>query len=228
MKRFSRMLLACLLAVATPVLGQAPVISWDLDDALKQINRQADDFDTVLTRAELVRRNLDGEETGRQQAVIFMDRSGQVRMDVAEPEERTYLVLRSDLYIHFPASERVEQYSLSRHKERLEPFIRLGFSLTGKDLERDYLLTSLGERDIGESRTLGLALTPKSDKIREVVAGIKLWIDQASWLPSQQVITSTRTGEELEVTYTHSARNLKLNPDLFKAKWPRGTKKERM
>ncbi len=224
----SRLLLISLLAFAAPGFADAPVIQWDLDDALKQINRQADDFDSVLARAEIVRSDKDGQETGRQQAVMFMDQDGKIRLDVDGPDRRTVLVLRSDLYIHYPDRQLVEQYSLSRHKGRLEPFLRLGFSLTGKKLKDDYLLTSLGERDVGESRTLGLDLTPKKDKAREVVSRVQLWIDQASWMPTQQVIGATADGEELVVTYTHTARNLKLNPDLFKASWPRGTKKERM
>jgi outer membrane lipoprotein-sorting protein len=87
------------------------------------------------------------------------------------------------------------------------------------------LLTSLGEEAIGESRTLGIEMTPKKEKIRETVGKVRLWIDQASWMPSRQEITDTHAGNTLVVTYTHMARNLKLNPDLFKAKWPRGTKK---
>ncbi len=53
------------------------------------------------------------------------------------------------------------------------------------------------------------------------------WIDQASWLPVRQVITHTPTGQSVTATYSGTARNLKLNPDLFRDKWPKGTKKVR-
>ena len=117
---------------------------------------------------------------------------------------------------------------LVERADRLEPFLRLGFTTTGKDLKDDFLLTSMGERDIGDSRTLGLELTPENEKTRTVMGRAQLWIDQASWMPTQQVLSSTATGEILTVTYTHTARNLALNPDLFKAKWPRGTDKDKV
>ena len=84
------------------------------------------------------------------------------------------------------------------------------------------------KRDIGDSRTLGLDLTPEKDKTREVLASAQLWINQASWMPSQQVIDSTQAAETLTVNYSYMARNLNLNPDLFKDKWPRGTDKQKM
>jgi outer membrane lipoprotein-sorting protein len=177
---------------------------------------------------EIVRTNTSGEELSRDQGTIFFDRTGKIRLDMDTPDTKTLLLVKSSLYIHYPEQQRVEQYSLSRHKTRLEPFLRLGFTDSGKDLKGDYLLTSLGERDIGDSRTLGLELTPKKEKTRAVMGRAQLWIDQASWMPSQQVITATGNGEILTITYTYTARNLELNPDLFSTRWPRGTDKEKM
>jgi outer membrane lipoprotein-sorting protein len=210
------------------VLAEGPKINWDLDDALKQVDRQADDFKTALARVEIVRANTSGEELSRERGTVFFDRSGKIRLDTDAPNPRTYLLEKSTLYIHYPEQKKVEQYSLSRHKTRLEPYLRLGFTDSGKDLKRDYLLTSLGERDIGDSRTLGLELVPEKEKTRAVMGRAQLWIDQASWMPTEQVISASGNGEVITVTYTHTARNLELNPDLFKAKWPRGTDKEKM
>ena len=111
--------------------------------------------------------------------------------------------------------------SLSRHPDRLEPFAALGFSSTGDDLERDYLITVLGEELTGSRRLLGLELTPKDDAERSVAARLSLWIDQASWLPVRQEIVHPQSGETLTVTYDQMARNLPLDRDLFRARWPR-------
>lgn len=219
---------ATLALAGNNALADGPKISWDLDDALKQVDRQADDFQTAMARVEVVRRDLGGNELSRERGTLFIDRKGRIRLDTDVPEQRTYLVEKSTLYIHYPAQERVEIYSLSKHKERIEPFMRLGFTDSGKDLKDDYLLTSLGERDIGESRSLGLELTPEKEKERAVMGKAQLWIDQASWMPVQQVFTASSKGEEITLTYSFVARNLELNPDLFKTKWPRGTDKQKM
>jgi outer membrane lipoprotein-sorting protein len=214
--------------VMAPALADGPKITWDLDDALKQVDRQADDFETAMARVEIVRRDLGGTELSREKGTIFMDRKGRIRMDADAPNQRTYLVEKSTLYIHYPGEERVEVYSLSRHKNRIEPFMRLGFTDSGKDLKDDYLLTAVGERDIGDSRTLGLELTPEKEKTRAVMGKAQLWIDQSSWTPKQQVITASSQGEEITLTYSFVARNLELNPDLFSDRWPRGTDKQKM
>lgn len=228
MKNLILSLVAAAALATAPAFADGPEISWDLKDALKQVDRQADDFKTAMARVEIVRRDLSGTELGRETGTVFMDRYGKIRLDVDTPKQRTLLVTKSYLYIHHPAEKRVESYKLSKHKQRMEPFIRLGFTDSGKDLEDDFLLTSLGERDIGSNRTLGLELTPEKDKTRAIMGKAQLWIDQASWTPAQQVITASSRGEEITLTYSFVARNLELNPDLFAAKWPRGTDKQRM
>ncbi|KAA1194358.1 outer membrane lipoprotein carrier protein LolA [Pseudohalioglobus sediminis] len=232
MKHYLRTLglaaVASVALAANTTSAEGPAIKWELDDALKQVDRQADDFQSAMARVEVVRRDLGGTELSREKGTIFMDRKGKIRLDTDAPSPRTYLVEKSTLYIHHPDEKRVEIYSLSRHKDRIEPFMRLGFTDSGKDLKDDYLLTSLGERDVGDSRTLGLELTPESEKARAVMGKAQLWIDQSSWTPSQQVFTASSRGEEITLTFTHVARNLQLNPDLFSTKWPRGTDKQKI
>lgn len=231
MKILTTPLVAAALALAIlggPAQAEGPKISWDLDDALKQVDRQADDFETAMARVEVVRHDLDGNELSRETGTVFMDKSGKIRLDADAPNNRTYLVLKGDMYIHYPDEKRVEVYSLSRHKDRIEPFIRLGFTDSGKDLKGDYLLTSLGERDIGDRRTLGLELTPEKDKTRAVMGKAQLWIDQSSWTPAQQILTASSRSEQVTLTYAFVARNLELNPDLFSTRWPKGTEKQKV
>ena len=228
---FKRLLLSSALSacfIALPATADGPKIQWDLDDALKQVDRQADDFKTAMARVEIVRRDLGGTELSRESGTVFMDKAGKIRLDADAPNNRTYIVLKGDMYIHYPDEKRVEVYSLSRHKDRIEPFMRLGFTNSGKDLKDDYLLTSVGERDIGDSRTLGLELTPEKEKTRAVMGKAQLWIDQSSWTPTQQVFTASSRSEEITLTYTFVARNLELNPELFSTRWPRGTDKQKI
>jgi len=70
-------------------------------------------------------------------------------------------------------------------------------------------------------------LTPKKDSLRAVISKIELWVDEASWLPARQVISQAAGGETMTITYTGMAKNLSLNPDLFKVDWPKGTDRQR-
>jgi outer membrane lipoprotein-sorting protein len=208
------------LLLSASALAQAPQITWDLDEALTQIERQADDFETFMARASVVTTSSDGTES-RAVGTGFIRKDGMMRYDVDDSSVKR-LVDRDKLMIHDATAKTVEEYRFRDHPGQLEPFIRLGFSTTGKDLRDNYLITILKEEAIGESRTLQMELTPKKDDARASIRNVQLWIDQASWLPKRQKINAT-DGSSMTITYEGMARNLNLRPELFSDNWPRGT-----
>jgi outer membrane lipoprotein-sorting protein len=215
------------IVAAMPASAQAPSIDWSLDDAIRQIERQASDFDTAMARVETVWTNADGQEESKTVGTLFMREDGRFRIRFDGGEKET-LVDRDTVMMYDAAASTVLEYSVRSHPDRLEPFARLGFSVSGKELEDDFLLTIMGEDEIGSARVLGLELTPERDSVRETVRNIRLYIDQASWMPVRQEISATAGGKTLTITYSGMARNLKLNPELFQENWPRGTEKERV
>lgn len=223
--RLAVMVLAVMLSGGS--FSQSNELGWTLDSALKQLDRQGEDFKTVLADVRLDRIGKDGEASRDNQGRMYMNKDGNYRIQLSSPEPRTVLLDRNNLYRYNPTEAIVEQYGLTKHKDRLEKFTRLGFSYTGSELKKDFLVTVLGEDEIDSRRVIGLELTPKKEKDREVVSKIELWIDQSSWLPVRQVIAHTPSAQSLTTTYSGMARNLELNPDLFRTKWPKGTKKIR-
>jgi len=214
--------LGVLLLVANMAWAQAPAISWSLDAAIRQIERQAEDFDTGMARVETVRTADDGSEISRSTGTGFIHRDGDMRYNIDGGQLVTFV--DNNTVSHYNAeTATVEEYSLRKHKDRLEPFAGLGFSTTGKDMKDDYLITIIGEEEIGDARTLVMELTPERDGVRETVRLVRLYIDQASWMPVRQVFKSTGDGTTLTITYTGMARNLDLKPELFRDKWPKGT-----
>jgi len=214
-------------AVTSPLQAQENELGWTMKSALKQLDRQGSDLETVLAQVDIEwsgeAQGLDRIRTGR----IYFNDDGDFRIAGETPNKKTLLVEGRTLYMYDPAASQVTEVSLSRDKGRLEPYMRLGFSITGRDLDDDFLITFAGESDIGDRRTLTLELTPKRDEVRAIVSKIEIAFDQASWLPARQIISHTSGTQTLTVTYTGTARNLNLNPELFRAKWPRGTDKVR-
>ena len=212
----------CLLLVCTSGWAEAPSINWGLDEAIRQLQQQADGFETAMARVETTWTGSDGE-SNTTSGTGFFHRDGDMRYHV-DGGETIMFVDRNSVQQYKPNEKIVEEYSFRKHPDRLEPYIRLGFSITGRDLSRDYLVTILGEEDVGDSRTLMLELTPEDDRHRAVVRSVKLWIDQASWMPVKQQINATNSGTFV-LKYTGMARNLELKPELFRDNWPRGTEK---
>lgn len=216
------------LVVAVSATAQQNELGWTMERAVKQLDRQGSDFETVLSEVTV---EWSGSESDALQAGsgrIYINARGEFRINAVSPAARTVLLDGNTVHHFDPVAKVVEQYSLSQHKDRLETFIPMGFSTTGKDLSRDFLVTFIGEETIGDRRTLGLELTPKKDSVRAVVSRIQIWVDESSWLPARQIITQAATGRILTVNYRGTARNLDLNRDLFDDKWPKGTEKKRM
>ncbi len=226
--RFGLTGLVLALTVAFGASAQQNELNWTMERAIKQLDRQGSDLESVLA-------DVDIEWAGKDEALaelktgrIYINEKGEFRLNVDAPTKMTILMERGTVHHHKPDANVVEQYSLSKHKDRLEPFITLGFTTTGRDLDDDYLVTFIGEDTIGGRRVLGLELTPKRDNVRAVVSKIQIWVDESSWLPARQIITHTSGGEVLTITYHGTARNLDLNRALFDDNWPKGTEKKRM
>lgn len=217
--------LLSMLLVTGVVRAAENELGWTLDSALKQVDRQSKDFSSLLAEVTVVTTDASGKVTRERAGRMYMNKDGDMRLAVGDGSGQVVLVSRSEVQEYDPAKKQVVHYSLSRHKERLEPYARLGFTNTGKDLTDDYLVTMLGEDHIRGERTLQLQLTPKKDSQRQVVGSVTIWINEASWMPMRQVIEEVSNGEVLTVDYQGAARNLNLNPGLFRSNWPRGTKR---
>lgn len=217
--------MSALLLMIGSAMAAENELGWTLDSALKQVERQSKDFSSLLADVHAVSKDPQGEVMDELAGRLYMNKNGDIRIRVGDGSGREMLVTHSEVQEYDPAQQLVERYSLSKHKDRMEPFARLGFTTTGKDLKDDFLVTMLGEDNIRGERTLMLQLTPKSDRDRQIVSSITLWINQASWMPMRQVIEEVAAGRTLAIEYEGTARNLNLNPDFFKANWPRGTKR---
>lgn len=197
--------------------------TWTLDSALKQLDKSSGDFRTAVVDVVLTAIDGPDAEPRISSGKAYFSRDGSFRIDLSEPDTKTLLSTGSDLYIYEPARATVERYAIGKHPERLEPYVSLGFSLTGKDLSKDYLVGLLGEEIVDDQRTIHLELTPKSDEIRAKVSRIQLWIEQGSWLPTRLSVYHSDAAQSVTANYSHAARNVPVDDSIFKPKWPKGT-----
>ena len=209
-------------AVALPTLAADPS-AWTLDSAMKQLDQTSADFKTAVVDVELTA--IDGPDAEPRVASgkAYFSRAGSFRIDLSEPDAKTLLSTGSDLYVYDPSRAIVERYAIGKHPERLEPYLSLGFSLTGKGLSKDYLVGLLGEEVLDDQRTLHLELTPKSDEIRANVSRIQIWIEQGSLLPVRLTVFHSDAAQSVTANYSHASRNVPVDDAMFKPKWPKGT-----
>ena len=215
------------LAAFATAQSQENELGWTMDSAVKQLDRQGSDMETVLSDISITYTGSDESLGAIKAGRIYINKKGEFRIKASDPAAVVVLMEGNTVYYYNSTLARVDEYRLSSHKSRLEPFVPLGFSTTGKDLDKDYLVTFIGEDHIDGRRVLGLELTPKNDDLRAVVSKMDIWVDEGSWLPARQIITHTSGAEVLTINFSGTARNLNLNTDLFRASWPKGTQEVR-
>jgi outer membrane lipoprotein-sorting protein len=200
--------------------------NWTLGTVLRNMDSEARDFHSLTANIERTKVtvvvNDKSTETGR-----LAIRGDNMRIDLAEPDTRTILRSGNNLYIYNPKLSRVEEYDLGKNRALVDQFLLLGFGTSGHELEKNYEIALVDEETLDTKKVVQLELTPKSDKVRDQISKIQIWLDESDWLPVQQKFFETGTKDYFIIHYTNVVRNPKIHDTHFKPHWPKGTTKVR-
>src|ERR1700730_9518361 len=159
--------------------------NWTLEGVLTMLDKSAQDFHTLTADIEHIKYTAVVKDTSTETGQIFVRRDDKMRIDFQKPDPRTILRNGDSLYIFTPKINRVEEYNIGKHRSFADQYLALGFGTKGDTLKKNYVLTLIGEEDFDSRKTVVLELTPKSEQARSQIARIRMWIDEASWLPVQ-------------------------------------------
>ena len=121
MKRFMHAAIAASCLVGLTATGvEMPSIDWDLDDAIRQIDGQADDFESAMARVDFSRTASDGSTITAHSGNGFINQRGDIRYS-QDGGQRVLLVDGNKVMDYDASTSTVHEYSLSKHKTRLEP-----------------------------------------------------------------------------------------------------------
>jgi|SRR5271157_2879666 len=198
--------------------------SWTLEGVLKQLDEEAKAFHSLSADVERTKVtvvvNDRSTETGS--LLVHGDR---MLIEMKPPNERKILRTGDNLYVYTPGLKRVEEYNLGKHRELIDQFLLLGFGTPGKELQKAYLVTLLGETSLDDKKTIELELTPKSETVRNQISKIQIWLDESSWLPLQQQFFETGSGDYFIIRCSKIIRNPVISDAEFKPHWPKNTEK---
>ncbi len=209
-----------------PVAAQA-TSSWTLDGVLAMLDKSAQDFHSLTADIEHVKYTAVVKDSSAETGQIFVRRDDKMRIDFQKPDPRTILRNGDSLYVFTPKINRVEEYNIGKHRSFVDQYLALGFGTKGDTLKKNYVLTLIGEEEFDNRKTVVVELTPKSDQARSQIARIRMWIDEASWLPVQQKFFETSSDDYFLSHYTHVMKNLKIADAKFKPDWPKGVRVEK-
>ena len=209
-----------------PLTAQA-TSNWTLDGVLAMLDKSAQDFHTLTADIEHIKYTAVVKDSSAETGQILVRRDDKMRIDFQKPDPRTILRNGDSLFVFTPKINRVEEYNIGKHRSFVDQYLALGFGTKGETLKKNYVLTLIGEEDFDNRKTVVLELTPKSDQARSQIARIRMWIDEASWLPVQQKFFETGSDDYFLSHYTHVMKNLKISDARFKPDWPRNIKVEK-
>jgi outer membrane lipoprotein-sorting protein len=200
---------------------------WTTDGVLEMMDKSAKDFRTLTADIENVKYTAVVKDTSTETGQIFVRHDQKMRIEFTKPEARTILRTGDSLFLYNPKLNRVEEYDLGKNRAMVDQYIRLGFGTKSEDLKKSYLVTVINEEELDHRKTVVVELTPKADQIRSQITRIQMWIDEASWLPIQQKIFESGSGDYILFHYTSMMKNLKINDSKFKQDWPKNASHEK-
>ncbi len=195
-----------------------------LDGVIRQLDAASKNFHGLSADVERTKVTVVVNDKSTESGTILVH-DDKMLLEMKPPDARTILRTGDNLYVYNPGLKRVEEYNLAQHRALVDQYLLLGFGTSGKELEKSYLITLLGEPTVDDKKTVELELTPKSQEARDQISKIQIWLDESSWLPIQQQFNETGSGDYFVIRYTKLVRNPDLSDAHFKPHWPKGTEK---
>jgi outer membrane lipoprotein-sorting protein len=199
--------------------------SAELERVLDRMDAAGKSFKT--TEATLVsdqyQKVIDDIETQRGK-VYFRREGGEIQMaaEFTEPDKKV-VYSGGKVQVYQPKIDQVNEYLPGKNRSDVESFLVLGFGGGGHDLLKSYAVKFLATETVNGVKADKLELIPKSDRLRNNIARIWLWIDPVRGVLVQQQLFEPG-GDYRLAKYSDIKVNQKLPEDVFKLKTTKKTK----
>jgi outer membrane lipoprotein-sorting protein len=160
------------------------------------------------------------EDVDTQKGKIYFHRQGNETLmaaDITDPHAKYILFAEGRVQMYDPKIDQVTVYNAGKNRADVESFLVLGFGGRGHDLSKSYDVKFQGVEKIDGADTAKLELIPKSEKLRNNIARIILWVDSSRGISLQQQLFDS-SGNYRLARYTAIQMNQKLPDGVFKLK----------
>jgi outer membrane lipoprotein-sorting protein len=192
-----------------------------LESVLKKMDSVAANFQTAQADFIWDQYQKVVDETDTQKGTVYYRRSSgkkiEMMADIKQPDQKFVLYKDNLLQVYQPKIEQVMNYSAGEHGSELESFLVLGFGGSGEDLKKSFDVTFEGEESIDNVPTARLKLIPKSEKLRNNISEILLWIDLNRGISVQQKFMQSQ-GDYRLAKYSNIHMPAKIGNDVFRLK----------
>lgn len=198
----------------------------DLAQVLSKMDQAAAEFEGLKADVEWVTYTALVDDRSVESGEIAVRRSSdeaELHITFTKPAEKHVVMHGAEVQIYQPKVNLVQQYDLTKSKDKLEQALLMGFGVSGEYLAERHEMEVLGEETVAGVDTVKLELIPKADEARANMPKLEMWISKQTWQPVQQKLYQNAGDYRL---YTYS--NIELNPRLkdsdFELKLPKKVK----
>ena len=117
---------------------------WTLEGVLRQLDAQDKTFHSLSADVERTKVTVVVNDRSTETGSILV-RGDKMLLQMKAPDARTILRTGDTLYLYTPGLKRVEEYNLGKNRTLVDQFLLLGFGTSGKELQKSYLITLMGE-----------------------------------------------------------------------------------
>jgi outer membrane lipoprotein-sorting protein len=196
-----------------------------LDSVLKKMDAAAASFQA--TQADFVWDQYQKvvDETDTQTGTVYYRRVGkeiEMMADIKQPDPKSVLYKDGKLQVYQPKIDQVMEYPAGTNRGEIESYLVLGFGGSGEDLIKSFDVSYLGEETVSGIATAKLQLISKSEKFRNNISKILLWIDLSRGISVQQQFFQGQ-GDYRLAKYSAVQLKAKVGNDVFQLKTTKKT-----
>ena len=201
----------------------------EINVLLAQMDKAAGRFQTMRADVQWLKYTDIVDDESVEEGVIYVVRDKNKKINLLIEFQKPYPYFLSvhgtKVEIYRPKIATVEEYDLSKSKEMLEQILLLGFGTSGHFLRDKYDLMMVGDEVVAGVATVKIALVPKSDKLRQHMPRLELWVSTTDWQPVQEKIYGVNPGDYRLYTYTNVKRNAPIKGSSLKLRVPSKVKR---
>jgi outer membrane lipoprotein-sorting protein len=196
-----------------------------LDSVLKKMDAAAASFQATQADFAWEQYQKVVDETDTQTGTVYYRRAGkeiEMMADIKQPESKFVLYKDGKLQVYQPKIDQVMEYAAGANRGEIESYLVLGFGGSGEDLVKSFDVSYLGEETVSGIATAKLQLIPKSEKFRNNISKILLWIDLSRGISVQQQFFQGQ-GDYRLAKYSSVLMKAKIGNEVFQLKTTKKT-----
>ncbi len=202
------LLLAVRAAIAAPAApDEKEKVLRQLDEAAKNFHSTSADFEFDSVETDPI------YDKDVQKGIVYYERKGSdfqmaahIREDNGKPVPKVVVVSGGVIKLY---EQLIDQVTTLSKLSRYESWFMLGFGASGKDLEKKWEITYLGQETLDGVKTDKLLLIPKDPAVRKNLPKVTIWMDTELGVSRKQVFDEGSGQYRVSVYF-----NIKVNQPL--------------